>query len=102
VSREEGKKVYVGNLPYKVKSNGSARNITNDDLRVFFEDQGVRVLDAITITDRDTKMPKGFGFVRVESDDFDKALAVDGVDFEGRTVKVNEAREREREGSSRR
>jgi len=95
VGNDEGKKLYVGNLPYRVKVDGTPKVIRNDDLRNLFEGHGVSVLDAHCIMDRETKQPKGFGFVRVADIDFERALELNGTSFEGRNLKVNEARERE-------
>lgn len=94
--QEEGKKLYVGNLPYKVKVNGAPKAIRNEDLKSLFEEAGIVVIDAIVILDRDTKQPKGFGFVRVADCDFETALNLNGTEFEGRSLKINEAIERER------
>ena len=97
MANEEGKKLYVGNLPYKVTDNsGVKKPITNDNLREVFEAEGIKVLDAIAIQDRETKQPKGFGFIRVSESDYEKALSLDGLEVEGRNIKVNEAREKER------
>jgi len=45
------------------------------------------------MTDRDTGRSKGFGFVSMNDDDADKAIAaLNGKDFAGRALTVNEAR----------
>ena len=47
------------------------------------------------INDRDTGRPRGFGFVEMSSADAARAMAaLNGTDFEGRTLRVNEAQER--------
>lgn len=82
------KKLYVGNLPFR----------TNDaDLQSLFERYGA-VISARVITDRDTGRSRGFGFVEMNEDSAaDEAMrALDGNDFDGRPLRVNEARERER------
>jgi len=48
------------------------------------------------ITDRETGRPRGFGFVEMEDESALKAIeALDGKEFEGRTLRVNEAKPRE-------
>jgi RNA recognition motif-containing protein len=77
------KKVYVGNLPFKT---------TEDDLASLFSQVGA-VESVSIITDRDTGRSKGFGFVSMNADDADKAIAqFNGTDFNGRALTVNEAR----------
>jgi RNA recognition motif-containing protein len=80
------KKLYVGNLPFSV---------TEADLRQLFEEYGT--VEAVNvITDRDTGRPRGFAFVEMESaENADKAVqSLDGQDFGGRDIRVNEAKER--------
>jgi len=81
------KKLYVGNLPYSA---------TEDSLMNKFSQFGT--VDSVRIiTDRDTGRSKGFGFVEMSSDD-DASRAVNemnGKEFEGRTLTVNEARPQE-------
>jgi RNA recognition motif-containing protein len=81
-----GKKVYVGNLTYEV---------TDGDLNQLFEPHGT-VLSAQVIMDRDTGRSKGFGFVEMGNDDEAQAAiaALNGQDHNGRSLKVDEARER--------
>jgi RNA recognition motif-containing protein len=51
------------------------------------------------INDRDTGRPRGFGFVEMSNADASRAMqALNGVDFDGRSLKVNEAQDRERSG----
>jgi RNA recognition motif-containing protein len=68
---------------------------TEADLRDVFEKHGA-VQSVSVITDRETGRSRGFGFVEMADDaDADAAMkALDGQDLAGRTVKVNEARER--------
>ncbi len=81
-----GRKLYVGNL-------GS--EVSGPDLEQLFAGHGT--VDSVNvITDRSTGQSKGFGFVEMSSDAEAGAAvaALDGKDFGGRTIKVNEARPR--------
>lgn len=87
-------KLYVGNLSF---------NLSDGDLRAKFEEFGA-VESANIITDRDTGRSKGFGFVEMQdSAQGQEAIAqLNGSEFEGRKVIVNEARPRpERTGGDR-
>jgi cold-inducible RNA-binding protein len=76
-------KLYVGNLPY---------NISDDQLQAIFAKFGTPD-SARVITDRDTGQSKGFGFVEFSNDEMAReALALNGTEFGGRSLKVNEAR----------
>ena len=77
-------KLYVGGLPYRT---------TEDDVRAHFEAAGT-VTSVAIIMDKMTGQSKGFGFVEMGSDaEAQKAVEMfDGKDFQGRTLKVNEAR----------
>lgn len=89
-----GRKLYVGNLPYSA---------TEEALSAKFSECG-RVESAKVITDRDTGQSKGFGFVEMGSDSEAQAAIgrFNGVDYEGRPMKVNEAKPQEkRTGGSR-
>ncbi len=82
------KTIYVGNLPWATTREELLDEFT---LRT-----GVTVEDGRIITDRETGRSKGFGFVEVDSDD-DLARVVEvmnGSDFNGRAIIVNEARPR--------
>ena len=83
-------KLYVGNLSF---------NTTEDELRTVFEAHG-SVESVRVITDRETGRSRGFGFVEMgDSSAADAAMrALDGSDLGGRTLKVNEAKDRERGG----
>src|ERR1700743_2001234 len=82
-----GKKLYVGNLSYDVDSSA---------LEQLFAAHGT-VESAQIIADRDTGRSKGFGFVQMGSDDEAQAAiaALNGQDFDGRALTVNEAKPRE-------
>jgi len=81
------KKLYVGNLPFSA---------TESQVRELFEKHG-EVNSVALIMDRETGRPRGFGFVEMPNADATRAMqALDGKDFGGRPLKVNEAQERER------
>lgn len=79
-----GKKLYVGNLSYSV---------TESSVSDLFGQYG-SVDSCRIITDRDSGRSKGFGFVEMSSDDeADEAISnLNGREFEGRELTVNEAR----------
>ncbi len=82
-------KLFVGNLPFSA---------TEDSVRALFSPHGT-IESLALINDRDTGRPRGFGFIEMSSGDAAKAMqALDGKDFEGRALKVNEAQARERSG----
>ena len=82
-------RIYVGNLPYT--SN-------EEDVRQLFAAYGDVVSCALP-TDRETGRPRGFGFVEMSNEYATKAIQeLDGQDFGGRTLRVNEARPREPRG----
>ena len=78
------KNIYVGNLSF---------GASEESIRALFEAHGT-VGRVNIVTDRDTGQPRGFGFVEMANDgEGEKAIAaVNGMDFEGRTLTVNEAR----------
>ena len=85
------KNLYVGNLSY---------NCTADDLRELFSQHG-NVSSAQVVSDRETGRSRGFGFVEM-SDGGEAAIgALNGAEFQGRTLTVNEARPRESGGGGR-
>ena len=86
------KKLYVGNLPFSA---------TEADLKELFEQHGT-VESVNVIMDRDTGRARGFGFVEMDEAGAAKAMqALDGQDFSGRDLKVNEAKERSSDGGGR-
>ena len=79
------KTIYVGNLSY---------SSTEDNLRVLFAQHG-HVHSVELISDRETGLSRGFGFVEMDPQAAQAAIeALDGCDFGGRTIRVNEARDR--------
>jgi RNA recognition motif-containing protein len=78
------KNIFVGNLSF---------GATEVAVRSLFEPHGA-VGRVNIVTDRDTGQPRGFGFVEMSNDgEGEKAIAaLNGTDFDGRTLNVNEAR----------
>jgi RNA recognition motif-containing protein len=84
--------IYVGNLNYAT---------SEDDIFTLFNNIG-EVDSARIITDRDTGRSKGFGFV--EMSDTEKAKSaidkLNGTEFDGRSLTVNEAKPRNNDRSN--
>ena len=87
---ETNTKMYVGNLPYET---------TEDDIRALFSAHG-QVNDIAVVMDRETGRPRGFCFVTMnDKEGMEAAIReLDGQDFNGRQLKINEARPRENRG----
>lgn len=85
-------RLYVGNLSF---------NSTESDLRDLFSQFGT-VEDAALVTDRMTGNSRGFAFVTMSGTDEANAAAaaLNGKEFQGRSLTVNEARPREEGGGS--
>lgn len=78
--------IYVGNLSWST---------TDADLRSLFAQYG-EVSSAHVIEDRATGRSRGFGFVEMDAEGARKAIdAINGTEFQGRTLKVNESQPRE-------
>jgi cold-inducible RNA-binding protein len=82
--------IYVGNLPFSTNE---------DELRSTFGEYG-EVTSAAVIKDQFTGQSRGFGFVEMPNKDEAEAAinGLNGKDFKGRPLKVNEARPREERG----
>ncbi len=82
-----GSKMYVGGLPYAAG---------DDQLSELFAPHG-SVASARVITDKYTGQSRGFGFVEMSTEDEAKAAieALNGTQYEGRTLTVNEAKPQE-------
>lgn len=82
-------RIYVGNLPYSA---------TEDEVETLFATYG-EVLSVALPTDRETGRARGFGFIEMSASEAAQAIeGVNGTDFGGRTLNVNEARPRENRG----
>lgn len=80
------KTLYFGNLPWAA---------TNGDLEKAVG-QYTEVISARVATDRETGRSRGFGFVEVPADAAQTVIdALNGADWDGRPLTVNEARPRE-------
>jgi cold-inducible RNA-binding protein len=85
-----GNKLFIGGLSWG----------TNDDtLRSAFEGFG-EITDAKVITERDTGRSRGFGFVTFRDNNAAQTAIqqMDGSQLDGRSIRVNEAQDRPREG----
>jgi RNA recognition motif-containing protein len=76
-----GNRLYVGNLSFSA---------TNDTVRTAFSAFG-EITDVHVVSDRETGQSRGFGFVTMGSAD----AAMNGAMLDGRSLKVNEAEERQ-------
>jgi RNA recognition motif-containing protein len=83
-------RIYCGNLSFQA---------SEDDVRDLFQQHG-EVTNVHMVMDRDTNRPRGFAFVEMASaEDARKAIQqLDGVSFQNRNLKVNEAKPREARG----
>jgi cold-inducible RNA-binding protein len=80
-------KLFVGNLPWRIRDN---------DLVEMFSEHG-QVVAANVVMDRDTGRSRGFGFVEMSDSDGQKAIeALNELDMDGRALNVNEARAKTR------
>ncbi|MCC6971744.1 MAG: RNA-binding protein [Phycisphaerales bacterium] len=77
-------KIYVGNLSFSTSEQA---------LRSLFEQHG-QVQSAQLVMDRETGRPRGFGFVEMNDSAQAQAAinAINGQEFDGRRLNVNEAR----------
>lgn len=84
------KNLYVGNLPFQS---------TEDDLRDWFANAGITTNSVQIIRDKFSGNSRGFGFAEILDDaEADRAVEMlNGKDFQGRALVVNEARPK-REG----
>ena len=83
--------IYVGNLPY---------NVTDSDLRELFAPYG-EVSAVNLISDKFSGQSKGFGFVEMDNNsEADAAIkGLNDTNMNGRNIKVNQAKPREKSHS---
>ena len=86
--------IFVGNL---------SGTTSRDDLRTLFAEHG-EVKFATVILDRETGQSRGFGFVEMPNDEEARAAieALNGTEYDGNDLRINEARPREERGGPRR
>lgn len=86
-------KIYVGNMSF---------NSTEASLEDLFSNYG-QVSEVAVVSDRETGRPRGFAFVTMPEDSEARAAidALNGQEFEGRNLNVNEAKPREAGGGNR-
>ena len=84
--------VYIGNLSY---------DVTQEDLKQVFEDYGTVSRVSLPM-DRETNRPRGFAFVDMSSKEEEAAAieALNEAEWLGRTLRVNEAKPREKRSSN--
>lgn len=85
--------IYVANIPWKA---------SEEDLRGLFAEYG-EVDSAKIIVDKFTQRSRGFGFVEMKDESAGKTAIneLNGADFMGKNLVVNEARPREDRGGNR-
>ncbi len=85
VSTDDVKTLYVGNLPYRANET-----VVRELFATYGSVHSVRLMK-----DKHTGKRRGFGFVEMASGDLDKAIsALNDTEFQQRTLKVREAKER--------
>ncbi len=87
-----GKKLFVGNLSFETKTS---------DLESLFAQAG-SCESAAVITDRESGQSRGFGFVEMSSaSEAQQAISkFNGIELQGRTLNVSEAKERSSGGGN--
>ncbi len=86
-----GTRLYIGNMSW---------DTTEDTLMAALSEGGRTVKDLHIVLDRETGRPRGFAFAEFanEADAQSAIESLDGVDLDGRNLKVNEAQERQPRG----
>jgi cold-inducible RNA-binding protein len=86
-----GARLYIGNLSF---------DTTQDTLHAVLSEGGRTVKDLHFVTDRETGRPRGFAFAELGSEaEAQSAIQqMDGMNLDGRNLKVNEAQERPQRG----
>ncbi|KZN31834.1 hypothetical protein N480_01480 [Pseudoalteromonas luteoviolacea S2607] len=85
------KTLYVGNLPYRANEQA---------VRELFEEKG-QVFSVRLLKDKNTGKRRGFGFVEMSEVDANKAIKdLNEMEFQQRTLKVREAKQKQEESES--
>ena len=86
-----GNRLYIGNLSW---------DTTQDTLQAVLAENGRNVKDVHMVMDRETGRPRGFAFAEFSSDEEAQAAIeqMDGMNLDGRNLKVNEAQPRPQRG----
>ena len=86
-----GNRLYIGNLSW---------NTTKDDLANVLSENGRTIKDLHLVLDRDTGRSRGFAFAEFESESEAQAAIeqLDGLELDGRNLRVNEAQPRPQRG----
>lgn len=85
----EKNKLFVGNLSFDIDQEKF--------MSLFDEVEGVEVLEANLILDRETRRPRGFGFIKVKTDEMAEIAVkeMNGKEVEGRAIVVSIAKPQE-------
>lgn len=84
-SNDDLKTLYVGNLPYRANEA-----VVKDLFATYGNVESVRLMK-----DKNTGKRRGFGFVEMSAKDLEKAIAaLNDTEFQQRTLKVREAKDR--------
>ena len=82
---EDVTSIYLGNLPVTA---------SEDDVRELCSPHG-EVVGVTLILDHETGQFRGFGYVKMDPEGATRAIdALDGAEYDGRTLRANEARDR--------
>jgi RNA recognition motif-containing protein len=86
-----GNRLYIGNLSW---------DTTQDTLHAVLAENGRNVKDLHMVMDRETGRPRGFAFAEFNTDEEAQAAIeqMDGMNLDGRNLKVNEAQPRPQRG----
>ena len=86
-----GKRLYIGNLSW---------DTTQDTLQAVLAENGRNVKDLHFVMDRETGRPRGFAFAEFATDEEAQAAIeqLDGMELDGRNLRVNEAQPRPQRG----
>jgi heterogeneous nuclear ribonucleoprotein A1/A3 len=89
--REEFGKPEAGQTVKKVFVGGLKEDMTEDDIRQYFEQFG-KIVAVTRLTEKDTGKPRGFGFVEFDDyDPVDKAILKGSHQIKGKRVDVKKA-----------